>query len=74
VNLADCLTNLAGLFLSEGKAAGAEKLLQRALAIREKAEGRASTGYAEAKRQLILLYRAEKRNSEAKRLEQDTFR
>ena len=74
VNLATGLANLSRLFERQGKAAGAEKLLLRALAIRQKALGAESEPVLALEQTLAKLYRAQRRDTEAAKLEQHSFR
>jgi tetratricopeptide (TPR) repeat protein len=74
LNLATCLSNLALLFGSQGKNVGAEKLLLRALAIRENALGKENPSVLSLERTLAKLYRSQRRDTEAAKLEQHSFR
>jgi tetratricopeptide (TPR) repeat protein len=67
--LAEALTGLASVFASQGKLVGAEKLLTRAMQVRDKTTGTNTPAYAAAQRDLAALYRAQKRTTEADKLE-----
>jgi tetratricopeptide (TPR) repeat protein len=66
---ADALMGFARVFLEQGKVAGAEKLLLRALAIRQKTAQVDSAEVAALERILVQVYRAQHRETEAQRLE-----
>ena len=72
--MADVLTALASLYVSQDRAPAAEKLLLRALAIRERSEGRESAAYAHVQRQLAAVFRLQNRNTEAERVEKSLER
>jgi tetratricopeptide (TPR) repeat protein len=68
---ARCLTNLAALFYKQGKFNGAEKLLHRAIAIRERHRETNTRGLQETQMTLAQVYRAMKRFTDAQRLEKN---
>ena len=73
LNLATRLADLALLFERQEKTSGAEKLLLRALAIRQKMLGTESQPVLALEQMLAKLYRSQRRDTEAARLEPHSF-
>jgi tetratricopeptide (TPR) repeat protein len=69
--VADLLMAMASLYAGQGRTQAAEKLLLRALTVREQTRGRDSAEYADVQRKLAAVYRLQKRNTEADRVERE---
>lgn len=69
VRLADCLMQLATLFIKQEKYTGAEKLLQRALNIRQMVNRSDEPAYLAAREALAGVFRMQRRYTEARKLE-----
>jgi tetratricopeptide (TPR) repeat protein len=72
--LATCLANLANLFVRQGKHNGAEKLLMRALETHTRVHSPNDPAYKRLGKALAAVYRLQRRNTEADRLERNSFR
>ncbi len=73
-NIATSLSNLAGLYYTQGNYERAEPVFKRALAIQEKALGPDHPHMAGSLENLAALYRATNRKQEAEKLEQRAAR
>ena len=73
-DIATSLSNLAGLYYTQGQYGQAEPLYKRSLAIREKALGPDHPNVAQILGNMAALYRATNRKQEAEKLEQGAAR